>query len=618
MMTLGIALLFLAVMGSARGVAGRHASASSALFSRSSGRPSSTTHHLRPQNPASAKTATAVPTAAAVTNSAFLQTRAGADLRLQTLPCMNDCGNQIDAFPGKHGRASARRGVCVQGRCVCLPGFAGPDCSQGRPEFVPMPQHVGGQPTKDPLTGLVSPPDAATDDEEAAGTSAGSSDNAPLSPDEQALADSDAADPETSDPSCDATTCAGVCSFGGACTTRFTCTCFDKWHDGPAEMAGLPPPKKEDTNGHKDEAAAQVQTAGRRREPLRDDQRRALTDVFRALGAFGGILPSGDPCTRATVATTTIPHTTTTEKNGWMTPQGFAVVLCNASGFVTELDLSRMGLTGAIPGDAIARLPALEFLALSNNRLSGAIPASLDALDKLETLLLYRNRLTGALPIPLFAHCPLRNLVLYGNLLTGPIPPLIKAVGRTLVHLDLSYNLLSGAIPATVIRLGRLETLFLNHNMFSGPIPTTFKRMTRLRQLRLEENDFTNEFATRDVVTGSSAPVFADSTNDRLGEEWYKEWRDGLKEQPGSTRGGKAKEGTPFQRWQKKMHAEEDEYGAARDRAEKESQATIKERIGNEKIEEMQGSRLTDDDPRKPLPKIVEKQPSGEDVIDGT
>lgn len=599
----GLVPLLLAVC-SARGVAGKDLSGRPAASS------SFSSPHLRRQSSAAADIATkAVP--ATATNDAFVQTYARAHSHLQTLPCMNDCGNQIDVSPDERGRPPSRRGVCVQGRCVCLPGYAGPDCSQGRPAFVPMPQHVKGQPTKDPSTGLVSPPDTAADNEEAAGNA----DNGELSPDEQALADSDAADPETSDPSCDAATCDGICSFGGACTTKFTCTCFDKWREGPAEIAGLPPSKDKDIDDHKHEDGAQAQKVVRQREPLRDDQRSALALVFRALGVFGGNLPDGDPCTLTSTVSST---TTTLKKNGWVTPQGFAVIRCNASGFVTELDLSRMGLTGRIPGDAIARLPALEFLALSNNKLSGAIPASLGMLGNLDSLLLYRNRLTGALPVELFTRCPLRNLVLYGNLLTGPIPPLIKAVGRTLVHLDLSYNLFSGTIPATVVRLGRVETLFLNHNMFSGPIPTTFKRMTRLKQLRLEENDFTNEFATRDVVTGSSAPVFADSTNDRLGEEWYKEWRDGLKELPGSTRGGKKKEGTSFERWQKKMRAEEDEYDDARNRAEKESQATTKERIGKEKIEEMQGSRLQDDDPLKPLPKIVEKQPSGVDVIDGT
>ena len=49
----------------------------------------------------------------------------------------------------------ARRGVCVHGHCLCLPGFSGPDCSQGRAEFIPLPQHVEGQPDLDPITGDV-------------------------------------------------------------------------------------------------------------------------------------------------------------------------------------------------------------------------------------------------------------------------------------------------------------------------------------------------------------------------------------------------------------------------------------------------------------------------------
>ena len=51
---------------------------------------------------------------------------------------------------------------------------------------------------------------------------------------------------------------------------------------------------------------------------------------------------------------------------------------------------------------------------------------------------------------------------------------------------------------------------------------------------------------------------------------------------PGST-AGKAKEGTTFERWQK-IRAKEEEDEAYRNRATKESLATIKERVGR-KIE---------------------------------
>ena len=188
--------------------------------------------------------------------------------------------------------------MCEKGQCICLPGFSGPDCSQGRPAFVPMPQHVAGRPTKDPLTGLVSP---ASDDSEDASTRNGT----PLSPDEQALADSDQTDPETADPSCDLDTCSQVCTFGGACTTKVTCTCFDKWHEGPAGAADVSPPNQ-------DEGVSRSENTGLRK-PLRNGQRNALAQVFRAVGAFGGRLPIGDPCTL-----TTNDERSTERENGWL------------------------------------------------------------------------------------------------------------------------------------------------------------------------------------------------------------------------------------------------------------------------------------------------------------
>ena len=192
----------------------------------------------------------------------------------------------------------------------------------------------------------------------------------------------------------------------------WTAVCFSPVNLTAAGAADVSPPNQ-------DEGVSRSENTGLRK-PLRNGQRNALAQVFRAVGAFGGRLPIGDPCTL-----TTNDERSTERENGWLTPQGFAVVTCNASGFVEGLDLSRMGLKGAIP-DAIARFPALKFLSMSNNELSGPIPASLGLLRKLDSLLLHRNRLNGPLPDALFQNCPLRNLVLYGNLITGPIPSAIK------------------------------------------------------------------------------------------------------------------------------------------------------------------------------------------------
>ena len=286
-------------------------------------------------------------------------------------------------------------------------------------------------------------------------------------------------------------------------------------------MAGLVSSKTLEKDGEDESDRDSADQNSMVRKPLQKDQQSTLRTLFEAWGVFGGKLPAGDPCTMTSDVKGV--------ENGWLTKQGFAVVLCNTEGLVEELDLSRMSLKGSIP-PSIGNLKALKFLSLSNNNLTGQIPEELGKLFMLESLLLYRNRLSGPLPSSIFKNCPLKNVVLYGNLLTGQIPSSIRFVGRTLIHLDLSYNMLSGSIPASVIRLARLETLFLNHNKLSGPIPTTFRRLSNIKILRVEENDFSNEFVTKDSITKSNSPVFSDSANDHLGEDWFKEWKDGLKD----------------------------------------------------------------------------------------
>jgi hypothetical protein len=83
-----------------------------------------------------------------------------------------------------------------------------------------------------------------------------------------------------------------------------------------------------------------------------------------------------------------------------------------------SLDLSRNGLTGAIP----LELGNLRALNLSWNSLSGSIPVSLAALSSLQTLELSNNELTGDIP------SSLAKLTL-------------------LSCFDVSYNQLNGAIP---------------------------------------------------------------------------------------------------------------------------------------------------------------------------
>ena len=79
---------------------------------------------------------------------------------------------------------------------------------------------------------------------------------------------------------------------------------------------------------------------------------------------------------------------------------------------------------------------------------------------KLESLDLSFNQLTGSIPAALGDLSNLHTLDLAGNQLTGPIPAALGDLSN-LHTLDLAGNQLTGPIPAWLGDLGNLQTLDL-------------------------------------------------------------------------------------------------------------------------------------------------------------
>ena len=99
---------------------------------------------------------------------------------------------------------------------------------------------------------------------------------------------------------------------------------------------------------------------------------------------------------------------------------------------------------------AFGDLPLLEYLQLNNNQLGGTVPDAIGTLVQLRMLNLGNNLLTGSVPDIFSALTSLTNLGLRNNSLQGPLPwPALLAMPN-LVWVDLSYNRLSGSIPAAV------------------------------------------------------------------------------------------------------------------------------------------------------------------------
>ena len=79
------------------------------------------------------------------------------------------------------------------------------------------------------------------------------------------------------------------------------------------------------------------------------------------------------------------------------------------------LDLSHNDLSMKIPTEIGNLLHNISTLALSNNRLTGGIPSSMQKLSKLEQLYLHNNLLTGEIPSWLFDFKDLQILYLGEN-----------------------------------------------------------------------------------------------------------------------------------------------------------------------------------------------------------
>ncbi|MFS8014708.1 putative non-specific serine/threonine protein kinase [Helianthus anomalus] len=150
--------------------------------------------------------------------------------------------------------------------------------------------------------------------------------------------------------------------------------------------------------------------------------------------------------------------------------------------------------TGGVIPARIASLPKLQVISLSNNNLTGLIPASMFcnvSVDKLSirNVQLGFKAFTNIIP-PVSGKCfsVLQVLDLQQNQIHGDFPLWLTYLA-TLTTLDVSGNRLSGEIPGEIGRLKLMEELKLANN-FCYPIPKFLGDLTGLKMLYLGRNRF--------------------------------------------------------------------------------------------------------------------------------
>ncbi|XP_020239955.1 receptor-like protein 32 [Cajanus cajan] len=153
---------------------------------------------------------------------------------------------------------------------------------------------------------------------------------------------------------------------------------------------------------------------------------------------------------------------------------------------LSTIDLSHCKFNGTLP-NSMSELTQLVYLDLSSNNFSGPLP-SFNMSKNMTYLSLFNNHLSGVLPSSHFEG--LKNLVsidLGFNLFTGSVPSSLLKLPY-LRELKLSFNQLNGILDEFVIASPLLEMFDLGSNNLQGPIPMSIFNLRTLRVIELKSN----------------------------------------------------------------------------------------------------------------------------------
>ncbi|KAL3739798.1 hypothetical protein ACJRO7_021117 [Eucalyptus globulus] len=192
---------------------------------------------------------------------------------------------------------------------------------------------------------------------------------------------------------------------------------------------------------------------------------------------------------------------------------------------LTYLNLEANQFSGPVPHE-LGSLINLQNLILSSNHLTGNVPATYAALGNLTDFRINDNNFNGKIPSFIQNWKQLTRLEMHASGLEGPIPSHISALNKVLelrisdidgplqlfpaldnmtdlVTLVLRSCNLSGQIPAYMWKLQNLESLDLSFNKLTGQIPATIN-LKRIKFIFLTSNLLTGSVPDSILKEGTS------------------------------------------------------------------------------------------------------------------
>uniref|UniRef100_A0A803L1Y4 non-specific serine/threonine protein kinase n=2 Tax=Chenopodium quinoa TaxID=63459 RepID=A0A803L1Y4_CHEQI len=157
---------------------------------------------------------------------------------------------------------------------------------------------------------------------------------------------------------------------------------------------------------------------------------------------------------------------------------------------LTQVELQDNLLTGGFPETGSSVAESLGQISISNNQLSGKLPASIGNFSGVQKLLLDGNKFSGSIPPEIGNLQQLSKIDFSSNKFTGEIPAEISKC-KLLTFVDLSRNQLTGEIPKEITGMRILNYLNISRNHLSGSIPGSISNMQSLTSVDFSYNNFT-------------------------------------------------------------------------------------------------------------------------------